>query len=92
MADKIIPPAFKIWLTFLFLFLLLGYGIVPSILLGALAGLAGGTLRAWWITPGGEPTTTLELPAGLRQLNPRRLPLGNLFRRGRTQRLPRVRR
>ncbi|WOD41965.1 hypothetical protein [Nodosilinea sp. E11] len=92
MADKIIPPALKIWLAFLFLFLLLDYGIVPSILLGALAGFAGGTIRAWWTTPGGEPTTTLELPASLRQLNPRRLPLGNLLGRRSTQRLPRARR
>lgn len=89
MADKIIPPALKIWLVFLFIFLLLGYGVVPSILLGAVAGFAGGTINAWWMTPGGEPTTTLELPASLRQLNPRRLPLGNFFRRGGTQRLRR---
>ncbi|WP_017298072.1 hypothetical protein [Nodosilinea nodulosa] len=92
MADKIIPPAFKIWLVFLFLFLLLGYGVVPSILLGAVAGFAGGTIQAWWMTPGGEPTTTLELPASLRQLNPRRLPLGNLLRRGGSPRVPRPRR
>ncbi|MGB3310007.1 MAG: hypothetical protein WBG32_22790 [Nodosilinea sp.] len=92
MADKIIPPALKIWLVFLFLFLLLGYEVVPSILLGAIAGLAGGTIQAWWITPGGEPTTTLELPASLRRLDPKRLPLGNLFRRGRSQRVPRARR
>lgn len=92
MADKIIPPAFKIWLAFLFLFLLLGYGVVPSILLGAVAGFAGGTIQAWWITPGGEPTTTLELPASLRQLNPKRLSLGNFFRRGGSPRVPRARR
>jgi hypothetical protein len=91
-ADKIIPPALKIWLAFLFLFLLLGYEVVPSILLGAIAGFAGGTIQAWWITPGGEPTTTLELPVSLRQLNPKRLPLGNFFRRGRSQRVPRARR
>lgn len=90
MADKIIPPALKIWLAFLFIFLLLGYGVVPSILLGAVAGFAGGTINAWWMTPGGEPTTALELPAPLRQLNPRRLPLGNFLRRSGTQRLPRL--
>ena len=92
MADKIIPAALRIWLVFLFLFLLLGYEVVPSILLGAIAGFAGGTIHAWWMSPGGEPTTPLELPAPLRQLNPRRLPLGNFFRRGGTQRLPRARR
>ncbi|WP_035990683.1 hypothetical protein [Leptolyngbya sp. KIOST-1] len=92
MADKIIPTAFKIWLAFLFLFLLLGYEVVPSILLGAVAGFAGGTIHAWWITPGGEPTTALELPASLRQLNPKRLPLGNFFGRSRSPRVPRARR
>ncbi|MGB3201425.1 MAG: hypothetical protein WBA99_11005 [Nodosilinea sp.] len=92
MADKIIPPALKIWLAFLFLFLLLGYDVVPSILLGAIAGFAGGTIQAWWMTPGGEPTTTLELPARLRQLDPKRLPLGNFFRRGGSPRVPRARR
>ncbi|MGF1520259.1 MAG: hypothetical protein ACFCVB_21000 [Nodosilinea sp.] len=92
MADKIIPPALKLWLVFLFVFLLLDYGTVPSILLGALAGLAGGTVRAWWITPGGEPTRSLELPATLRQLSKRQLPLKNLFRRSGDERVPRARR
>lgn len=92
MADKIIPPALKLWLVFLFVFLLLDYGVVPSIVLGAIAGFAGSTINAWWITPGGEPTTPLELPASLRQLNPKRLPLGNFFRRGSSPRLPRARR
>jgi len=91
-ADKIIPPALKLWLAFLFVFLLLDYGIVPSILLGALAGLAGGTIQAWWITPGGEPTRSLEIPATLRQLSKRPLPLKNLFRRSGGERVPRARR
>jgi hypothetical protein len=92
-VDKIVPPAFKLWLAFLFIFLLLGYDVVPSILLGAVAGFAGGTMIAWWATPGGEPTSTLELPASLRQLNPSQLPLRNFFRRGGTQpREPRARR
>ncbi|HSM83287.1 MAG TPA: hypothetical protein VLS96_16500 [Nodosilinea sp.] len=91
MADKIIPPAFKLWLAFLFVFLLLGYGVVASILLGAVAGFAGGTIVAWWSTPGGVPTTTLELPS-LRQLSPSQLPLRNLFRRGGRERVPRARR
>jgi hypothetical protein len=90
--DKIVPPALKLWLFFLFAFLLLNYGVVPSILLGALAGFAGGTIVAWWTTPGGEPTTTLALPTTLRRLSPNQLPLRNLFRRGRTERVPRARR
>lgn len=92
MADKIIPPALKLWLAFLFVFWLLDYGVVPSILLGALAGFAGGTIQAWWITPGGEPTNSLELPATLRRLSKRQLPLKNFFRRSGNERVPRVRR
>jgi hypothetical protein len=93
MIDKIIPPAFKLWLVFLFTFLLLGYDVVPSILLGVVAGFAGGTVIAWWHTPGGEPTTTLELPASLKQFDPTQLPLGRFFRRGSNrQRTPRTRR
>ncbi|MBE9139285.1 hypothetical protein IQ254_19130 [Nodosilinea sp. LEGE 07088] len=92
MVDKIIPPALKIWLVFLFVFLLLDYGVVSSILLGAIAGFAGGTINAWWITLGGEPTTTLEIPASLRQFSRKQLPLKNLFRRDGRQRVPRARR
>ncbi|MFZ4676398.1 MAG: hypothetical protein ACOYM4_12025 [Nodosilinea sp.] len=97
MVDKIVPPAFKIWLAFLFMFLLLGYGVVPSILLGALAGLAGGTMTAWWNTLGGEPKASLELPEPIRQFSrslratPARLPFKNFFDRGQ-QRSPRARR
>ncbi|NJL44590.1 MAG: hypothetical protein HC922_00220, partial [Leptolyngbyaceae cyanobacterium SM2_3_12] len=54
MVDKIVPPALQIWLVFLFIFLLLGYGVLPSIFFGAVAGLAGGTLSAWWKTPVAE--------------------------------------
>jgi hypothetical protein len=61
-ADKIIPMALKIWLLFLFLFLLLGYGVLFSIVFGAIAGFAAGMIHAWWITPGGEPTATLPEP------------------------------
>ncbi|MGB3137603.1 MAG: hypothetical protein WBG38_00075 [Nodosilinea sp.] len=90
MADKIIPTALKIWLAFLFLFVLLGYKVVPSIVLGAIAGFAGGTIQAWWNTPGGEPSAPIELPAPLRKLNPKRLPLANLLKRSTTTRLPRL--
>lgn len=49
-TDKIFPVALKLWLVFLLAFLLLGYEIVPSIIFGAIAGLAGGTVSAWWQT------------------------------------------
>lgn len=55
MTDKIFPVALKLWLGFLVAFLLLGYAIAPSIIFGAIAGFAGGTVAAWWQTPGGEP-------------------------------------
>ena len=66
MVDKIVPTALKIWLAFIFLFLLLGYEITPSIAFGAVASFAGGTIRAWWTTPGGVPTPT-ELPEPIRR-------------------------
>jgi hypothetical protein len=94
MVDKIIPPALKIWLGFLFGFLLLGYAILPSILFGAIAGLAGGTIWAWWITPGGEPKE-MELPTPLRQFGrqirktPERLPFKHLFERNTPKRYSR---
>ncbi|MDA0865928.1 MAG: hypothetical protein O2890_05835 [Cyanobacteria bacterium] len=55
MPDKIVPVALRLWLLFIFAFLLLGYAVVPSIVFGAIGGLAGGTVSAWWQTPGGEP-------------------------------------
>ncbi len=68
-ADKIFPVALRLWLVFLFLFLLMGYAIAPSILFGAVGGFAGGFVSAWWQTPGGEPkreeaTTTEANPLG----------------------------
>jgi hypothetical protein len=53
--DKIVPFALRLWLGFLFVFLLLGYAVVPSVIFGAIGGLAGSTVHAWWTTPGGEP-------------------------------------
>lgn len=55
MVDKGVPAGLKIWLVFLIGFILLGYPIIPSIVFGAVTGLAGGMLTAWWNTPGGEP-------------------------------------
>ncbi|WP_225852741.1 hypothetical protein, partial [Haemophilus parainfluenzae] len=67
MIYKIIPTALRLWLGFLFLFLLLGYSAVPSIVFGAVAGFTGGMIAAWWKTPGGEPTLT-EIPESLRRI------------------------
>jgi hypothetical protein len=79
MIDKIVPTALKIWLLFLFMFLLLGYEVMPSIGFGAIAGFAAGLVHAWWITPGGVPTRT-ELPEPIKKFSrqiretPSRLP------------------
>ena len=67
MADKIIPAALRIWLAFLLLFLLLRFSIVSSIVFGAIAGLAGGMISAWWTTLGGEPTAPI-LPEPIRRI------------------------
>jgi hypothetical protein len=96
MSNKIVPPALKIWLIFLFVFLVLGYGIIPSILFGFVAGLAGGTVTTWWQTPGGEPKD-VPLPAPIRQFSqqlretPAWLPFGGFFRRSQ-RRFPGTRR
>jgi hypothetical protein len=85
-STRIVPPALKIWLVFLFVFLLLGYDIIPSILFGAVAGFAGGTVATWWTTPGGEPKE-VELPEPIRRFSrqlretPAKLPLKGFFRR-----------
>ncbi|MEO0541992.1 MAG: hypothetical protein AAFZ80_14175 [Cyanobacteria bacterium P01_A01_bin.105] len=89
MTDKIFPVALKLWLVFLLAFLLLGYEIAPSILLGAIAGFAGGTVSAWWQTPGGEPAPPSPEPNALNKLGERlkpgqvqnRLPFLKLFTR-----------
>lgn len=95
MTDKIFPVALKLWLIFLLTFLLLGYDIAPSIVFGAIAGFAGGTVSAWWQTPGGEPAPPNPEPTALdklgEKLKPRqvqnRLPFLKLFTR-RDQRYP----
>lgn len=63
MPDKIVPVALRLWLGFLFVFLLLGYAVVPSVIFGAIGGLAGGTVNAWWTTPGGQPKPVESAPA-----------------------------
>ncbi|MEB3289278.1 MAG: hypothetical protein VKI82_05150 [Leptolyngbya sp.] len=86
MGHQMGPPTLKIWLLFLLLFLVLGYGPIPSILLGLVAGMAGGVVATWWVSPGGEPTP-VELPAPIQQFSrqlrqtPSRLSLRGLFRR-----------
>ncbi|MFM7470721.1 MAG: hypothetical protein ACKO5P_04340 [Nodosilinea sp.] len=86
MINRIIPSALKLWLVFLFVYLALGYSIIASIFFGVVAGLAGGTLMAWWITPGGEPQKP-DVPQPLRQLGrqlrqtPSRFSLPDFFKK-----------
>ncbi|MEM9005240.1 MAG: hypothetical protein AAGE59_17170 [Cyanobacteria bacterium P01_F01_bin.86] len=89
MTDKIIPIALRLWLVFLFAFLLLGYAVVPSILFGAIGGFAGGMVNIWWQTPGGEPAAAEFEPSALERISGRlrprevqnRLPFLKLFTR-----------
>ncbi|MGD1862553.1 MAG: hypothetical protein ACFB12_04385 [Leptolyngbyaceae cyanobacterium] len=89
MTDKIFPVALRLWLFFLLTFLVLGYEIGPSIIFGAIAGFAGGTLAAWWQTPGGKPKAVDAGPNALGKLGERfkprqvqnRLPFLKLFTR-----------
>lgn len=89
MTDRIVPIALRLWLVFLFALLLLGYAVAPSIIFGAIGGYAGGVVRAWWDTPGGEPEEEELEPSPLERiggrLRPRemqsRLPFLKLFTR-----------
>ncbi|NEO27268.1 MAG: hypothetical protein F6K03_10310 [Kamptonema sp. SIO4C4] len=51
-----------LWLFFLLAFVMLGYPILMSIFLGALAGLSGGWIVAWWKddTPPPKPSKPKE--------------------------------
>ena len=99
MTDKIFPVALRLWLVFLFAFLLLGYAIVPSILFGLVGGFASGMVSAWWQTPGGEPEVVEAEPNALEKLGGRlrpryvqnRMPFLKLFTR-RDRRAPNSRR
>ncbi len=62
MADLFIPAAIRTWLVFLLLFVFLDYGVPFSILFGALGGLAGGIVTAWWQIKGGAPHGPKDLP------------------------------
>lgn len=55
MADLIIPAALRIWLLFLVIFVLLDYPVPFSILFGAIGGISGGLVTAWWQIKGGTP-------------------------------------
>lgn len=99
MADKIFPVALRLWLFFIAAFLLVGYEISFSIIFGAIGALAGGTVSAWWQTPGGEPEPPSQEPSPLDKLGEKlspgqvqsRLPFLKLFTR-RDRRRPNSRR
>lgn len=55
MADLIIPAALRIWLIFLLIFIFLEYPVPFSITFGAIGGIAGGIVSAWWQMKGGSP-------------------------------------
>ncbi|MEO0768001.1 MAG: hypothetical protein AAFY72_00990 [Cyanobacteria bacterium J06649_4] len=57
MADLFIPAALRIWLFSLLTFVLLDYSVPFSILFGAIAGVAGGLVSAWWQIKGGSPSS-----------------------------------
>mgnify|MGYP001792841833 FL=1 len=56
MADLIIPAALKIWLIFLLVFIFFQYPVPFSIIFGAIGGIAGGIVSAWWQMKGGSPS------------------------------------
>lgn len=98
-VDQVVPAALRLWLVFLFAFLLMGYGVGLSILFGAIGGFAGGTIAVWWQTPGGEPAATELEPSAFEKIGERlrpqemqgRLPFLKLFTR-RDRRYPGSRR
>lgn len=73
MVDDGFTAALKLWLIFLVVFFLLGYPAVFSIMLGAIAALAGKTIVTYWTTrdqtPPKAPTVeqTEEGPMGLQE-------------------------
>ncbi|MEL7143071.1 MAG: hypothetical protein AAGM27_09330 [Cyanobacteria bacterium J06554_3] len=66
MADLIIPAALRLWLFFLVIFVVLDYSATFSIVFGAIAGLSGGIVSAWWQIKGGSPS---EGPKGLKPVD-----------------------
>lgn len=62
----------KLWLFFLLSFVLLGYSVPLSILLGAIAGLAGGWIIAWWKSTD-EPNSSEPPPTEIPEEPPAKL-------------------
>lgn len=60
------PIALRLWLVFLLSLVLFGYSVPFSILVGAVGGMAGGWVVAWWsskdkpINPSSESEDELE--------------------------------
>ncbi len=66
-ADGVLA-GLKLWLFFMFSFLFLGYSIPMSILLGAIGGLAGAWVVAFWKSkdePRKPQSAITEKPAGI---------------------------
>lgn len=68
MADLIIPAFLLNWLFFLIVFYALGYSPSFSILFGAIGGLSGGLVTAWWQVKGGVPASPEALRGQRREL------------------------
>ena len=62
MTDLIIPAAIRTWLVFLLVFILLDYSTGVSMLFGAIGGVAGGVITAWWQIKGGAPSGSSDRP------------------------------
>lgn|GEM_PF-690012 len=62
MADLIIPATLRIWIIFIFVFILLGYSPPFSIVFAGIGGLAGGIASAWWQVKGGAPSQPQDRP------------------------------
>jgi len=61
-TDLIIPAAIRTWLVFLLVFILLDYSTGVSMLFGAIGGIAGGVVTAWWQIKGGAPAGPTDHP------------------------------
>ena len=59
MRDHGVATGLKTWLFFLLCFVLLGYPVSVSLCFGAVGGLAGGWIAAWWSAkvPSAPPAT-----------------------------------
>ncbi len=62
-----ISTGLMVWLFFLVAFVLLGYSVPLSIIVGAIGGLSGGTIVTWWNSsdrppPQSSPEEEEEVP------------------------------